>query len=88
MEKRLIVLGSICGVVALSGCVAMTTLPESKLKETASGVIGKPVSSVTNIRSVGDSQFFDAKASDGSNYACSLKVVFGVTSQHQKCDKK
>jgi hypothetical protein len=33
-------------------------------------------------------QYYDAKAGDGSTYACSLQVLFGVTSQKQKCDKK
>lgn len=82
-----VLLGAIfCAV--FSGCTAMTTLPQSKLQETASAVIGKSVTSVSNVRSVDDAQFFDAKAADGTVYACSLKVVFGLTSQHQKCDKK
>jgi hypothetical protein len=80
------VYGIVC--VALGACAGMTTLSESKLQETAGAVIGKPVTSVTNVRSVGDMQYYDAKAGDGSTYACSLQVLFGVTSQKQKCDKK
>ncbi len=66
----------------------MTTLPQNKLQETASAIIGKPVISVSNIRSVDDMQYFDAYTNDGAVYACSLQVVFGMTSQHQKCEKK
>jgi hypothetical protein len=73
---------------ALAGCTAMTTLPTEKLTETASAVIGKPVKAVSNVRSVGDTQFFDAQVADGKTYSCSLSVLFGVTSQHQKCDPK
>ena len=75
-------------VVALGGCTAMTTLPESKLQETASAVIGKPITSVDNVRHVDDMSYFDAKATDGTTYSCSLQVVMGFASQHQKCDKK
>ncbi len=74
--------------VALVGCSAMTTLSRSKLQETASAIVGKKITSISNVRSVSDEQFFDAHASDGTTYACSLEVVFGVTSQGDKCVEK
>jgi hypothetical protein len=70
------------------GCTAMTTLPNSQLQETASAVTGKQITSVSSVRHVGDMSYFDARAEDGTVYACSLQVVFGTTSQHQKCHKK
>ena len=88
--KKLFV-GCLLGLIAsvvFSGCAAMTTLPQNKLQETASAVIGKPVVSVSNIRSVDDMEYFDAQTNDGIIYACSLQVLFGTTSQHQKCEKK
>jgi hypothetical protein len=79
-----------CAIVcaSLAACAGMTTLPESKLQETAAAVIGKPVTAVSNVRSVNDMQYFDARVGDGTVYACSLQVVFGVTSQKQRCEKK
>ena len=74
--------------LALGGCASMSTLSPDKLSETASAVTGKSIAQVTNIRSVGDEQYFDAVASDGTVYACQLQVVFGVTFQHQQCTKK
>jgi hypothetical protein len=73
---------------ALSGCTAMMTLPNDKLSEAAAATTGKQITAVTNVRSVGDVQSFDAVASDGKTYACSLSVVMGVTYQHQKCALK
>lgn len=73
---------------ALVGCTTMTTLPDSKLQETAGAVTGKTITSVSNVRHADDMSYFDANASDGTVYACSLQVLFGTTSQHQKCDKK
>lgn len=75
-------------VLALSGCTSMTTLPTDKMSEAASGVIGKPVKAISNVRSAGDTQFFDAQAADGKTYSCSLSVLFGMSYQHQKCDLK
>ena len=75
-------------VALLGGCTALTTLPESKLQETASAVVGKPMKSVGNVRGIDDMKYFDAYATDGTVYACSLQVVLGMASQHQKCDKK
>jgi hypothetical protein len=71
----------------LGGCAAMTTLPDNKLLQTASAIVNKPMTSVSEVRSVDDMQYFTAHATDGTNYACSLQVVFGVSSQHQKCDQ-
>ena len=74
--------------LVLSGCASMSTLSPDKLSETASAVTGKSITKVTNVRSVGDEQYFDAVAIDGTVYACQLQVLFGMTSQHQQCTKK
>lgn len=74
--------------VVLTGCTAMTTLPSDKLIEAASAVTAKPIKSVSQVRSVGDVQYFDALAGDGQAYACSVSVVFGVSYQHGRCEKK
>lgn len=74
--------------LALGGCTAMTTLPNDKLSEAAAAVTGKSIKAVSNVRSVGDKQFFDAQSGDGKTYACSLSVLMGVTYQHQKCELK
>ena len=65
----------------------MTTLPESKLKDTASAVIGKPVTVVSNLRNIDDMSYFEATTSDGSNYSCSLQVVFGISSSIKSATK-
>lgn len=82
------ILGGWLGIAVLSGCAAMTSLPDSKLLEAASAVVGKPMKSVDNVRGLDDVKFFDAHASDGSVYSCSLQVVLGISSQRQKCEKK
>ncbi len=74
--------------IAVVACAAMTTLPDSKLQETASAIVGKKIISVTNIRHSDDMSYYDAHAVDGTTYACSLQVVMGFTSQHQKCEEK
>lgn len=81
-------LSSLLVVAALAGCTGMTTLPDSKLQETASAVVGKPMKSVSEVRYVDDRAFYNANATDGTVYACQLSVLFGMTSQHQQCDKK
>lgn len=79
---------SVAAALILSGCAAMMTLPTEKLSEAASAVTGKSIKSVSNVRSVGDKQFFDAQSVDGKTYACSLSVVMGMAYQHQKCELK
>jgi hypothetical protein len=73
---------------AFAGCTAMTTLPENKLADVASALVNKPIKSVNNVRSLGDKQLYDATASDGSIYSCSLSVLFGYASQRERCDSK
>lgn len=76
------------GTITLAACSSLAVLPDSKLQETASAVVGKPMKSISNVRRMDDMSYFDAHASDGTNYACSLQVVLGFSSQHQKCEKK
>ena len=75
-------------VLALSGCASLETLPTDKLSSIAGALVNKPITSVSNIRSVGDIELYDATASDGTVYSCSLQVVFGMGSQHEKCEPK
>jgi hypothetical protein len=87
--KKLVPTGILAPVlIALAGCTAMMTLPTDKLSEAAAMVTGKPIKAVTNVRSVGDTQLFDAQTADGKMYSCSLSVVMGMTYQHQKCEPK
>jgi uncharacterized protein YunC (DUF1805 family) len=88
MEKRMKRLIQIASIALLAGCSAMTTLPDNQLQDTASAVVGKPMASVGNVRHLDDMSYFDATATDGTTYACSLQVVMGMTSQHQQCAPK
>lgn len=83
-------LGLLIAVASLgvAGCAAMETLPADKLSSIAGALVNKPITSVTNVRSVGDLELYEATASDGTVYDCSLQVVLGVSSQHEKCDPK
>ena len=74
------------GLLTLGACTALTTLPDNKLRDTAGSVVGKPMEKVSNVRYVDDRAFYKAYASDGTVYNCQLSVLFGTTSQHQKCD--
>ena len=88
MRKNAFAYFVVLSAIALSACTAMETLPDSKLSSIASGLVNKPISSVSNVRSVGDTELYDATASDGTVYSCSIQVLFGVSSQHEKCELK
>lgn len=78
----------IATAISVAGCTAMMTLPNDKLSEAASSATGKVIKEVSNVRSTGDVQSYDALASDGKRYTCSLSVVMGLAYQHQKCSPK
>lgn len=86
--KKGVNIAAAIAVLTLSGCASLETLPADKLSRIAGALVNKPITSVSNIRSVGDLELYDATASDGTVYSCSLQVVFGVSSQHEKCDPK
>jgi hypothetical protein len=74
--------------LALTGCAAAKPLPDTALRDAAGTVVGKPITSVSNVRQDDELTYFDAQASDGTTYACSVRRLFGISSDHQKCDKK
>lgn len=86
--KKMMTMSAAIAVIAVSGCAALETLPEDKLSSIASALENKSITSVSNVRSVGDVELYDATASDGTVYSCSLQVVLGVSSQHEKCEPK
>jgi hypothetical protein len=87
-SKALGIIFAAVGLALVGGCTSLETLPESQLSSTASGIVNKPITAISNVRSVGDMEYFDATASDGTVYSCSLQVVLGMSSQHQQCAKK